>query len=51
MSDDMTPLLKSDQGYRSLQLLQLDVERLATQLSGIAAELGIVRGFNSSDGD
>ncbi len=51
MPDDMTPLLKSDDGYRSLQLLQLDVERLATQLSGIAADLGIVRGFNSSDGD
>lgn len=51
MPDDMTPLLNSDVGYRSLQLLQIDVERLATQLSGIAAELGIVRGFNSSDGD
>lgn len=48
----MAPLLETDEGYRSLQLLYIDVDRLATLLNGtIANELGIIRGFNSSDGD
>ncbi|SDS28984.1 hypothetical protein SAMN05216421_1250 [Halopseudomonas xinjiangensis] len=49
---DMRSLLEDDAGYRQLQLLFLDVERLTTQLStSIAPELGVVKGFNSSDGD
>lgn len=48
----MAPLLETDEGYRSLQLLYMDVDRLATLLNGtIASELGIIKGFNSSDGD
>ena len=48
----MAPLLKTDEGYRSLQLLYIDLDRLATLLNGtIASELGIIKGFNASDGD
>ncbi|GGD02699.1 imelysin family protein [Halopseudomonas salina] len=48
----LTPLLESDDGYRQLQLLYIDVDRLTTLLNGsIASELGIIKGFNSSDGD
>lgn len=48
----MTPLLKNDEGYRTLQLLYIDADRLAALLNGpIANELGIIKGFNSSDGD
>lgn len=52
LSHDISPLLDDTAGYRQLQLLLLDIERLNTQLSGsIAPELGVVKGFNSSDGD
>jgi predicted lipoprotein len=52
MPDAMAPLLKTDEGYRKLQLLYIDLDRLATLLNGpIASELGIIKGFNSSDGD
>lgn len=48
----LTPLLESDDGYRQLQLLYIDIDRLTTLLNGtIASELGIIKGFNSSDGD
>lgn len=49
---DMTASLDNDQGYRDLQLLFVDIDRLTTLLDGpIASELGIIKGFNSSDGD
>lgn len=52
MAPAMAPLLVSDEGYRTLQLLYIDVDRLTTLLNGtIASELGIIKGFNSSDGD
>ncbi|WP_022962609.1 imelysin family protein [Halopseudomonas pelagia] len=48
----MSESLNNDSGYRSLQLLFVDIDRLASLLEGpIASELGIVKGFNSSDGD
>lgn len=48
----MSASLNNDAGYRSLQLLFVDIDRLASLLNGpIASELGIVKGFNSSDGD
>lgn len=52
MPDALQPLLKTDEGYRSLQLVYIDLDRLASLLNGtIASELGIIQGFNSSDGD
>ncbi|SDS30093.1 hypothetical protein SAMN05216198_1645 [Halopseudomonas litoralis] len=49
---DMQQLLANDDGYRSLQLVFIEVDKLNQLLSGnIASELGIIRGFNSSDGD
>ena len=49
---DMQQLLADDDGYRSLQLIFIEVDKLNQLLSGnIASELGIIRGFNSSDGD
>lgn len=53
---DMPSSLKSsltdESDYRQLQLLLISVERLNTILSEqIAPELGVVKGFNSSDGD
>lgn len=48
----MRQLLSDEDGYRSLQLVFIDVDKLNQLLGGeIANELGIVRGFNSSDGD
>lgn len=52
LAPDLSAHLDDTAGYRQLQLLLLDIERLNTQLSGsIAPELGVVKGFNSSDGD
>lgn len=52
MPDALAPLLETDAGYRQLQLLYIDLDRLGTLLNGtIASELGIIKGFNSSDGD
>lgn len=51
-SADMQTLLADDDGYRNLQLIFIEVDKLNQLLSGnIASELGIIRGFNSSDGD
>tara|TARA_R110001606_G_scaffold399262_1_gene582914 strand:- start:55739 stop:56806 length:1068 start_codon:yes stop_codon:yes gene_type:complete len=52
MPSGLMPLLADDDGYRQLQLLYIDIDRLTTLLNGtIASELGIIKGFNSSDGD
>ncbi len=49
---DLQQLLADDDGYRNLQLIFIEVDKLNQLLSGnIASQLGIVRGFNSSDGD
>lgn len=49
---DLQQLLADDAGYRALQLIFIEVDKLNQLLAGnIASELGIVRGFNSSDGD
>ncbi|MBQ0763530.1 imelysin family protein [Marinobacter psychrophilus] len=48
----LNPLLEDDNAYRSLQGLYVDVSQLTTLVSGEAATtLGVIRGFNSSDGD
>ncbi|GGE56431.1 hypothetical protein GCM10011533_06140 [Streptosporangium jomthongense] len=48
----MAPLLADDDAFRSLQSLYIDVTRLAALVNDRAAvALGVVRGFNSSDGD
>lgn len=49
---DITPLLESEEGIASLNALLADVRTTGQLLTGpIAAELNVVRGFNSSDGD
>lgn len=49
---DITPLLESEEGVASLNALLADVRATGQLLTGpIAAELNVVRGFNSSDGD
>jgi hypothetical protein len=49
---DITPLLESEEGIASLNALLADVRATGQLLTGpIAAELNVVRGFNSSDGD
>jgi len=48
----MTVLLSDDKAFRTLQGLYVDVSQLATLVNDQAAvALGVVRGFNSSDGD
>jgi len=48
----MAPLLADDNAFRSLQSLYIDITQLTALVNDRAAvELGIVRGFNSSDGD
>ena len=48
----LAPLLEDDNAYRSLQGLYVDLSQLATLVNGeAAASLGVIRGFNSSDGD
>lgn len=48
----MGPLLVDDAGYRRLQALYIEVSELNQLLNGpVASSLGVVRGFNSSDGD
>lgn len=48
----MAPLLADDNAFRSLQSLYIDVTQLTAMVNDRAAvELGVVRGFNSSDGD
>jgi len=48
----MAPLLADDKAFRSLQSLYIDVTQLTALVNDRAAvELGVVRGFNSSDGD
>ena len=52
LPNDLAAMLEEDNGYRQLQFLYIDVERLSNKLSrDIAPELGVVKGFNSSDGD
>jgi len=46
------PLLDDSAGYRQLQSLFISVDTLGIHLNdSVAVELGIVKGFNSSDGD
>jgi len=48
----MAPLLADDKAFRSLQSLYIDLTQLTALVNDRAAvELGVVRGFNSSDGD
>lgn len=48
----MGPLLDDANGYRQLQALYIEVSQLYQLLTGqVAPALGVVRGFNSSDGD
>lgn len=48
----LVPSLEDDEAFRGLQSLYLDISQLRHLLgSEIAGELGLVRGFNSSDGD
>lgn len=48
----LAPLLADDNAYRSLQALYVDLSQLTTLVNGEAATtLGVIRGFNSSDGD
>lgn len=48
----LAPLLEDDNAFRSLQGLYVDLSQLATLVNGEAAtSLGVIRGFNSSDGD
>lgn len=48
----MAPLLADDNGYKLLQSLYIDITQLTSLVNDRAAvELGVVRGFNSSDGD
>lgn len=48
----LVPALEDEEAFRGLQSLYLDISQLRHLLGNeIAAELGLVRGFNSSDGD
>lgn len=48
----MKALLNNDEGYAQLQSLFISIDALAIHLNDrVAVELGIVKGFNSSDGD
>ncbi|SNY99000.1 imelysin family protein [Halomonas sp. hl-4] len=48
----LVPSLEDDEAFRGLQSLYLDISQLRHLLGNeIAGELGLVRGFNSSDGD
>ena len=48
----LAPLLEDDNAFRSLQGLYVDLSQLTTMVNGEAAtRLGVIRGFNSSDGD
>ena len=48
----LVPSLEDEEAFRGLQSLYLDISQLRHLLGNeIAAELGLVRGFNSSDGD
>ena len=48
----MATLMESDERFRILQGLFVDVSQLSTLVNDEAAvALGVVRGFNSSDGD
>lgn len=48
----MATLLSDDNAFRSLQSLYIDLTQLTALVNDRAAvELGVVRGFNSSDGD
>jgi len=52
MDRALKPLLEDDNAYRSLQGLYVDVSQLTTLVNGEAAtRLGVIRGFNASDGD
>ncbi|RBW48414.1 imelysin family protein [Marinobacter sp. F3R11] len=52
LDQPMAPLLVDDNAFRSLQSLYIDITQLTALVNDEAAvELGIVRGFNSSDGD
>lgn len=52
LPDGMKALLPDDEGYARLQSLFISVDALAIYLNDVlAVELGIVKGFNSSDGD
>ncbi|WP_417501702.1 imelysin family protein [Marinobacter sp.] len=48
----MAPLLSDDNAFKPLQSLYIDLTQLTALVNDRAAvELGVVRGFNSSDGD
>ncbi|SDO23970.1 imelysin family protein [Vreelandella arcis] len=48
----LVPSLEDEEAFRGLQSLYLNISQLRHLLGNeIAAELGLVRGFNSSDGD
>lgn len=48
----MKTLLQNDGGYAQLQSLFVSIDALVSHLNDrVAVELGIVKGFNSSDGD
>jgi len=48
----MKALLNNDEGYAQLQSLFISMDTLVIHLNDrVAVELGIVKGFNSSDGD
>ncbi|MBU2874945.1 imelysin family protein [Marinobacter salexigens] len=48
----MAPLLSDDNAFKPLQSLYVDLTQLTALVNDRAAvELGVVRGFNSSDGD
>ena len=48
----MAPMLADDDRFAALQGFYVDVSQLVTMINDQAAiELGVVRGFNSSDGD
>lgn len=52
MRTPMAPLLASDEAFARLQGLYVDISQLTTLVNDQAAvALGVVRGFNSSDGD
>lgn len=52
LPEAMAPLLSEGGDFRHLQSLYIDVEQLRQLMTGdVATTLGVVRGFNSSDGD
>lgn len=52
LPDGLKSALSTDEGSQALQALLVQVSELRTLLAGpVADHLGIVRGFNSSDGD